>query len=122
MKRHNLLLAAAMIAALGISGCEGLGWSVSSGPYGMPDIGLSLSTGAVWGDPVIPLRPAPRPYHRPFPRPAPWGQQGPFGPSHGAIPSPPSPRPVPTPRPQPPIPDPNPGPAIRPGLGIAGPY
>lgn len=72
MKFKKIILSAAVIlAGLSSSSCMGLGWSVSSDPYGVtPDVGISISGGSYY-DPGPPPPPRPMP-----PRPTPWGGSG----------------------------------------------
>ncbi len=66
MKRKNLIILAGVSAlGIGLSGCAGLGWSVSSDPYGGPDVGVFFN-----GGPNNPAPPAPNPGPA---RPAPAG-------------------------------------------------
>lgn len=70
MKRSKLIvLAAAAAISVGLGGCGMIGWSVSSGFDGTPDVGLYLNGGGYYGGPYRPTPPPPPP-----PGPAPvWG-------------------------------------------------
>lgn len=67
-----LLIISGVQAATLLTGCYGLGWAISSGPDGMPNVGLYYDGGGYYGPPYAPPPPPAFSGFRPSWTPRPW--------------------------------------------------